>query len=273
MVSEPLPGSVRDPFTALPDDTVLPDDEDRPEGGATAASGVDPNVDAGARQWWDDPSMPWQHKPTRSDIACMGWIVFMGVFGLAMLPFRAWMLARSPQVLVSLTGSRSGTAAMGALARTHQAHWWWLAMVLGSLMSIKFDWVFWWAGRLWGRGMLEVWAGQSKRSRRTYAKAEQWANRFGWVGMFVAYVPIPLPLMQVIFVLAGAERWSLKKFLGLDFLASTLWLGAYFLLGWFVGAPAVDLLKWYAKVSQYVAIALVVGIVGMAMLRGRRQRA
>ena len=40
----------------------------------------------------------------------------LGVFGLAMLPLRGWLLGLNPPLLVALTGSRSGTAALGALS-------------------------------------------------------------------------------------------------------------------------------------------------------------
>lgn len=214
--------------------------------------------------------MPWQGKPGREDYWCMGWILFMGLFGLAMLPLRAWLLGLNPQLLVALTGSRSGSAAMGALASQGLASWWVPALLAGTIMSIKFDWVFWWAGKLWGRGMIEVWAGRSQRAAKNYARAEQWAAKLGWVGMFVAYVPIPLPLMQVIFVLAGASRMSVKKFLALDFLASTVWLLLYVGLGWVIGEPAVVVLKEYAKYANYVAIGLIVVIVVSTMFRPKR---
>lgn len=218
-----------------------------------------PAADAPTEEWWEAPGLPWKHKPTRSDLACMGWIGFMSIFGLAMLPLRGWLLAPGrTQILVGLTGSRSGTAALGALASQGLAHNVWVPLLLGTLMSIKFDWVYWWAGKLWGRGLIEVWAGRSARAARNYARAERWAEKFGWLGMFLAYVPIPLPLMQVIFVLAGASGWSWKKFMALDFLASTIWLAGYFLLGWWVGEPAVAALRAYAKIANYVAIGLVV---------------
>lgn len=276
-----VPGApARDPFTALPDDFVppaAPVDAEAAPGAASEAvnTGTPQTAEAGdaTKEWWDDPNLPWKHKPSRSDIACMGWIAFMGAFGLAMLPLRSWLLGLNPWLLVTLTGSRSGTAALGALARVGQSPHWWLALLFGTIMSIKFDWVFWWAGKLWGRGMIEVWAGRSARAKRNYARAERWAAKFGWIGMFLAYVPIPLPLMQVIFVLAGAEGWSWKKFMALDALASTVWLLAYFALGWAIGAPAVDVLKAYAKIAQYVAIALVVVIVGSTFWRGRRPNA
>lgn len=263
-------------MTSEPSPTPIGPPEDADRAALAAESGPEPGGDAGApaeKEWWDDPSMPWRHKPTRTDYACMGWVGFMGVFGLAMLPLRSWLLGLDPWLLVSLTGSRSGTAAMGALLRVGHTESWVLALVFGTIMSIKFDWVFWWAGRLWGRGMIEVWAGQSARAARNYARAERWAAKFGWVGMFVAYVPIPLPLMQVIFVLAGAQGWSWKKFVGLDALASATWLLVYLAFGYAVGEPAAQLLKWYSKVATYVAIGLVVIIVAGAMRRGRGKKA
>ena len=222
--------------------------------GATAAA----SPDSEEKEWWDNPGMPWKHEPSKADKQCFGWFMFMGLFGLVLLPFRGWLLGRDPALMVALMGSRSATAAMGALASQHLAPYWHFFLVLGTLMSIKFDWIYWWMGRLWGRGMIEVWAGQSKRAKRNYDRVERWADKMGWLGMFVAYVPIPLPLMQVIFVLAGTPRMGWKKFMALDALSSALWLLAYFFFGWQVGEPAVQLLKQYAKISNYVAIGLVV---------------
>ena len=176
--------------------------------GATAAA----SPDSEEKEWWDNPGMPWKHEPSKADKQCFGWFMFMGLFGLVLLPFRGWLLGRDPALMVALMGSRSATAAMGALASQHLAPYWHFFLVLGTLMSIKFDWIYWWMGRLWGRGMIEVWAGQSKRAKRNYDRVERWADKMGWLGMFVAYVPIPLPLMQVIFVLAGTSRMGWKKF-------------------------------------------------------------
>lgn len=232
------------------------------------------STDSSEKEWWDQPGMPWKHEPTKAEKQCFGWMMFMGLFGLAMLPLRGWLLGLNPPLLVALMGSRSGTAALGALTSQGQAPWyWWLCLISGSLMSIKFDWVFWWAGKLWGRGMIEVWAGRSKRATRNYERAERWAHKLGWLGMFVAYVPIPLPLMQVIFVLAGATGMSWKKFMLLDFIASTTWLAIYFGFGWAVGEPAVQALKVYARYANYVAIALVVFIIGSSVVNSNRKKA
>lgn len=229
--------------------------------------------EATAREWWEDPGMPWKHKPTRADVACMAWIGFLGLFSLAMLPLRAWLLGSPDRLpwLVGLMGSRSGTAALGSVVRVDGGQAWVWPILLGALTSIKLDWVYWWAGKLWGRGMIEVWAGQSKRAARTYARAERWATKLGWLGIFVSYVPIPLPIMPVVFVLAGASGMSVKKFVVLDFLASLVWLIGYFWFGYAVGEPAVQLLKYYAKFANYVAIGLVVVVIVTSFWRANKQ--
>lgn len=248
--------------------------------GEGAADGVSQAVGPAADdtdhepEWWEDPSLPWQHKPGRADIACLSWIGVFGLFSLAMLPLKGWLMGHSVPVLVALTGSRTATTGLGSLVRVGEYDAWWWPLLAGTLMSIKFDWVYWWAGRLWGHGLIEVWAGQSERASRNYAKAERWAIKLGALGMFVAYVPIPLPIMGVVFVLAGATEMSLKRFVALDFASCLVWLLGYLALGYAVGEPAVYLLTQYAKIANYVAIALVIGIVvGSVVNSSRREKA
>lgn len=228
------------------------------------------------REWWDDPGMPWKHKPTRQDIACLAWIGFLGVFSMAMLPLRAWLLGAPERLpwLVGLMGSRTGSAALGSLVRVGSETPFVLPIIFGTLMSIKLDWTYWWAGKLWGRGMIEIWAGQSERAARNYGRMERWANKLGWLGIFIAYVPVPIPLTAVVFVLAGAHGMGWKKFMVLDFFAALLWLSGFFTFGYLVGEPAVALLDAYGKIANYVAIALVVFVVAASFWRsGKAARA
>ncbi|MDR2620415.1 MAG: DedA family protein, partial [Propionibacteriaceae bacterium] len=147
--------------------------------------------EAPEKEWWDDPAMPWRHKPGKQDIACMAWIGVVAVFGLVMLPLRGWLLGRSVPVMLAVMGSRTSAAGLGAMVQVgdFSTVLWILPMLAGVIMANKFDWVYWWAGKLWGRGMIEVWAGQSERAARNYARAERWALKWGAVGIFLAYVP------------------------------------------------------------------------------------
>ncbi len=226
-----------------------------------------PAAEEGEPQWWEADGMPWKKEPGRSDIACLAWFGVVGVFSLILIPTRAWLLAAAPDILAMVTGGRTAVTASGAIASVGEMNHWPIVLFVASLLSLKFDWIYWWAGKLWGRGIIEVWAGRSKRAARAYARAERWAKKLGPIGFLVAYVPIPLPLMQVVFVLSGATNMSLKRFLIYDYLASTVWLIGFFALGWRLGEPAVKVLDVYARFAGYVAIGLVVVIIATTFLR------
>ena len=210
------------------------------------------------KEWWEEDGLPWNSKPTRQDYWCLGWFGFVGVFGLAMIPLRAWLLGLDPPVMLALTGSRIGAASTGALVSVGEAQNWLLFLLIGSLVAIKFDWIYWWAGKLWGRGILEVQASQSKRAARNIARAERWALKLGWIGIFLAYLPIPLPIAFVVFVFAGISGMPLWKFMVLNFVAKTAWSLIYFGLGWVIGEPVVYVLEQYARIANWVAIGLLV---------------
>lgn len=231
----------------------------------------DRSEQADTSEWWEAEGMPWKQKPGKADVACLSWFGVATVYGLIMLPLRPWLLAHGPDVLAMVGGSRSGVVASGAHASQGMMPHWPIVLLVAWIASIKLDWIFWWAGKLWGRGMIEVWSGRSKRAAKSYAIAERWARALGPLGFVIAYVPIPLPIMQVVFVLAGATGLSLKRFLIYDFIASTLWLSFYFLLGWKFGEPVVALLDAYARVANYIAIALIVVVV-LGIMRRKEEK-
>ena len=252
----------------------MTDDARRDDAVAGPTDPVDPQQPASEDAepaWWEADGMPWRKEPGRQDIACLAWFGVVGVFGLILLPTRAWLLATAPDWLAMITGGRTSVAASGAIASTGEMAHWPVVLIVASILSLKFDWIYWWAGKLWGRGMIEVWAGQSKRAARNYDRAERWAEKLGPIGFLIAYIPMPLPLMQVVFVLAGASGMSLKRFLVYDYIASTLWLIAFFLMGWRLGDTAVAVLDAYARIAGYVAIGLIIFIVVTSVLNQRRK--
>ena len=119
--------------------------------GEDVASAEPIDQGSGEQEWWEDPGMPWRHKPTRQDIACLAWIGFLGVFSMAMLPLRAWLLGAPERLpwLVALMGSRTGAAGLGSLVRVGAETPFIWPLLVGTLMSIKLDWTYWWAGKLW----------------------------------------------------------------------------------------------------------------------------
>ncbi|WP_083563678.1 DedA family protein [Boudabousia liubingyangii] len=227
-------------------------------------------------EWWEDPSIPWNREPTRADYLCLIAMTVSGLISLGLMPLRAYLLGSPDRVpwLVALVGSQTGSIGLsslwaeGMVSNTVLI----LSMISGALMIIKFDWIYWWAGKLWGRGLIESWANRSKRAQRGYATAERWAKKMGIWGIFIAYIPIPLPLRPVIFILSGMEGMRLRTFLLVDYLASLLWLIPYFGLGVALGKPAIRFFEMYAKVANYVVIGLVVLIIVMAFRNSKTQK-
>ncbi|SIS38317.1 membrane protein DedA, SNARE-associated domain [Corynebacterium appendicis CIP 107643] len=225
---------------------------------AEETTASEPSATEAEREWWEEPGMPWNSKPTKEDYWCLAWFGFVGIFGLALIPLRAWLLGLDPPILLALTGSRIGAASTGALAAVGEASGWIWYVLIGSLVAIKFDWVYWWAGKLWGRGMLDVQAENSPRMGKNIDRVEGWFHKLGWLAIFLAYLPIPLPIKFVVLVLTGATGMSWQKMLVLDFLAKTAWTLLYFWLGWMIGEPVVFVLEQYAKVANWIAIGLLV---------------
>ncbi|MDQ2852698.1 MAG: DedA family protein, partial [Actinomycetota bacterium] len=164
------------------------------------------------REWWDDPRMPWSGKPGKKDLWCWACIALLGLYGFATLPLRAWLLGLNTYALAAFSGSNIAMVDIGARLRVGHEPWWWAGLLVGALTSIKFDWIFWWAGRLWGHGIIEVVAGRSKFAARTAAAAERLAKRFGGPAVFIVWF-IPFFPSAVVNAFVGDVGMRLRRFL------------------------------------------------------------
>jgi membrane protein DedA with SNARE-associated domain len=215
--------------------------------------------------------MPWKGKPGRQDLLCWGGFSLTGVYSLVSLPFRPLLLASNPILLCALTGSRTAVVTVGALAAVGRMDWWWVGLILATLSVLKFDPLFWWAGRLWGRGLIEIIAGRSARAARSADRAERLAERFGVLAMLLTYV-VPVVPRAVVYASVGAAGMRLRTFLLVDFLGSLATRCLYLYLGYRIGQPAVDIFDTIAKYSLYVSLALVV-VVFVSVVRQQRSKA
>jgi membrane protein DedA with SNARE-associated domain len=249
--------------------TPTPEDPEVPE--APEAQAADPAAPAEERPWWDDPSLPWAHEPTRKDIVCWTGIALVGIYSLVMLPLRPVLLGYTPYVLAAVSGSRTAMVMIGALAATGHS-WWWLGWLVGTLSVVKFDWVYFWAGKLWGRGLLEVMTGDSERARRRNERAERFALRWAVPAVLVTYLPIPLP-GPIIYATVGTAGMSWRRFLAVDVIAAALAQALYLYLGYRIGEPAVRLVQQYAQYMVWLSVAiLVVMVLGYLAKEYRKRR-
>lgn len=232
-----------------------------------APAGAGPDVgEAEEKPWWDNPGLPWKHQPTRSDIACLSWLGAISVYSLVMMPLRPVMLGLSPHVLGGL-GYRTGLVMMGALAATGDP-WWPLVLVLGSLGAIKFDWIYWWAGKLWGHGLIEVWSGRSERARRRNDWAIRFAHKYETLAIALTFTPLPMPA-GVIYAALGAAGTKLWKFLTVGGISALISTAGYLYLGYWIGEPAVELVQQYGQWLWYVSLAILAGMIGLFWWQNR----
>ena len=244
---------------------------DTPEDDEVVAASASPDKPEAEREWWDDPSLPWKHKPTKTDLACWAWIAVVGIYGLVLLPLRPILLGMSPPVAAAITGGRTSVVATGAFWAVDGGpillYW-----LLATLSIVKFDWVYWWAGKLWGEGLIEILAGRSKRSKRNADRAVRVTRRFQTLAIALTYLPIPFP-RPIVFAALGAAGTSIQRTMGTNIACAAVVQAIYLAIGWRIGEPAVALVKLYADYMLYVTIAILVGMVVAWWWRRRSAKA
>lgn len=210
--------------------------------------------------------LPWQGRPQRADLICWFGIALSGVYYLAMLPVRPLLIGKNPLLLELITGSLTSIVTAGAFARVGEAPLL-LALLAAVPATMMFDPLYWWAGRRWGRAIIEIFAGRSARSKRGIARAERMFRRFGWPAIVLAYF-LPVPT-AIVYAFAGWSGMRLVTFLILDVLGTLMWVGTLVALGYALGERAVHVAKEISHYGLLISIGL---IVVMVVLQYRRMR-
>jgi membrane protein DedA with SNARE-associated domain len=217
------------------------------------------------QEWWDDPSLPWRHKPTKADLTCFAWLTAVGIYALVIMPLRPTLLALAPQVFGAM-GHYTGQIMSGALARVGDT-WWPFVLVIGTFGTIKFDWVYWWAGKLWGRNLIEVWSGKSERVRKRNERAERFARKYEIPALLLAALPI-FP-RGVVLVVLGSAGTTFRKFFTVSLIGALCTTSGYLALGYLIGEPAVALMEGYSKYLLWLSVAILVGMIAVYFWQNR----
>jgi membrane-associated protein len=216
---------------------------------------------------WDDPRIPWTGKPGRADILCWAGIMLSGIFYYALLPFRASLLGTHPVLSELLNGSTEAIIAAAAFARV--GHGTLVVALLAAIPGLmKFDPLYWWAGRLWGPRIIALLSGKRNRGAKYMARVDRWGRKFTWPAVLVSqFLPIP---NAIIYVIAGWAGMRLVTFIILDVIGSLLWAGTLVGLGYELGHRAVVVAQTISHYGLWVSIGLVVVIVVFQVRSQRR---
>lgn len=230
------------------------------------SSDYPPEELAEARKAWRD-AMPWDHPMSRGDkflvFATLGVLVVM----MATRPLRPFLLASHPVALAAATGSLSATGAGAAFARIGQGELW-LVIVAGVFGMVKFDWLFWLAGRRWGAKIVEMWA-PGEVAKRFVGRIRSWP---AWaLPLVVVAATFPGVPAAAVFAVAGLGGMSLFRFLLFDAIGAAMLTGLVAGLGYGVGQHAVDLVLMVDKYALWLSLGLVLVVTVQATRRAKRE--
>ncbi|HEY6297028.1 MAG TPA: VTT domain-containing protein [Streptosporangiaceae bacterium] len=216
---------------------------------------------------WDDPRVPWTGRPGRADILLWAAIVLSGIYYWAMLPFRAELVGTHPVLGELLNGGTESIIAAAAFARV--GHGTLVVVLLAAVPGLmKFDVIYWFAGRLWGERLILLLSGKRNRGVKYMNRVQRWGRKFTWPAVLVSqFLPIPT---AIIYAVAGWAGMRLVTFLILDAIGSLAWAGMLAGLGWELGHHAVVVAQKISHYGLWFTIALVVVIV-FFQVRSQRQ--
>jgi membrane-associated protein len=245
------------------------------EAGGTESEGAESEgTEAGGTETrpasvWDNANLPWQGKPRKADIICWAGIVCSGFFYLALLPFRAVLVGTYPLLGVALNGATESLVAAAAFARVgHGSLWVVILVAIPGLM--KFDLLYWWAGRLWGERVIVLLAGRRKGAAKYMERVRRWGRWFIWPAMVLApFLPIPT---AIIYVIAGWSGMSWVTFLILDLMGTLLWTGLLTGLGYALGHHGVVVAEAVSHYALWFTIAIIVLVIASQLRTVRMHR-
>ena len=213
---------------------------------------------AGQRSVWDDPRTPWAGRPRRVDILCWAGIVLSGIYYWALLPFVAPLVGTHPVLLEVLNGNTAAIIAAAAFVRV--GHGTLIVVLLAAIPGLmKFDVLYWWAGRLWGERLIILLSGRRNRGHKYMRRVQRWGRRFTWPAVLIAqFLPIPT---AIIYAVVGWAGMRLVTFLILDAIGTLAWAGLLAGLGYELGHHAVVVAQTISHYGLWISLGLVVVIV------------
>lgn len=208
-------------------------------------------------------STPWTGRATRLDVALLAALGAAAALDLALRPVTPFLLASQPVLLAVLGGDLAAVGAAAAFARLGEVPVW-LVVAAGVAGGIKVDWLVWWVGRRWGRGVVEMVAPKG-RVRDAVLRASERDTRV--LRLAVVLAPLPGVPGALVFAAAGRSGMPLATFLLLDLLGLLVMTSSVTAVGFGLGRHAVEVVLWVDEHAGLVSLGVVAVLLTLPWLR------
>lgn len=199
-----------------------------------------------------------RRRPRWQDVLIIGPIIVNSIYYYAGLPLNAIFIGTRPVFLELIRGSTVSMIAAGGFARVGRAALP-ATIVAPILISMWTDPCYFYAGRRYGRRILEYYERTDPAWRKRIARGERFFRRFGlWTVVFAPFLPVPSALF---YLAAGEAGVPFLAFIAADLAGTLLYIVMFVAVGWFVGQHAVDVaqtISHYALWSIVATFALVI---------------
>lgn len=217
----------------------------------------------------DEPELPsFMKDPAPLDTVLFVALLAMGLFSLAMIPLRAWLLSH-PLAYSLLVGGYTSATVAGANASVGNGAWW--PYLLASLFgALKFVPLYWLMGRRWGMEFIDMSLQYMPRAHRFFRRAvknEVGTTRAITLGLLpLGFAPGPVP-GTVLNAVAGMLKVGLGLLMAVN-VASVLAVNGLFMwLGHTFGEEVLDVV---AIVNRYL-LWVTLGLLAVVIIRARKR--
>ena len=215
---------------------------------------------------------PWHgRRPHARDVLCGVAIVVSAVYAVATIPLTPALIATHPVLLELLTGSNSSIVAAGAFADVDTRLQLFVVVAAALPGMMRFDWVYWWAGRLWGHSVVERLGHHSPRSAALASFVETRGKRFA--GPLVALAAfLPSGASTAVYAAAGWAGLPLIPFILFDALGSAAWTALLAVGGYLLGSEGVHLANLASRYAFATICVLVAAMIAPPLWHSWRER-
>jgi membrane-associated protein len=214
---------------------------------------------------------PWHGRPRTRDVLCVIAIVVSAVYAVVTIPLTPALISTRPVLLELLTGSNSSIVAAGAFADVDSKLQLFVVVAAALPGMMRFDWVYWWAGRLWGHTMVERLGHHSPRSAALARFVETRGRRYAGPLVTLAAF-LPSGASTAVYAAAGWAGLPLIPFILFDALGSAAWTALLAVGGYLLGSEGVYLADLASRYAFATVCVLVVTMIAPPLWHSWRDR-